>query len=339
MKTFLIFLSFIFSMIVKIRNTLFDWKVLPVYKSKAVVVSIGNVTAGGSGKSPLTAYISSQLEKHGVRVAIISRGYGGKYKEAAVAVDPRKENAATYFGDEPVMLAEQVGIPVYVGRARRKAAELCNENYKAECLIADDGFQHRWVYRDVNIVVFDVSETKLEMMPRGVLREPISAVKRADYIFLSRARFVSPEVVQKWKEQFLLYGFSIEKKNLIDLRFDIVAINDFYTKIEMHPNDGFLMSAIGKPEIFETMMKKKMTIKKHFQFPDHHVWTQEEVDALLKECHEKGGGCLVVTEKDAVKLKNRNLHNYPMGIAHMETTVSDETFLKRIITLSEGVRG
>lgn len=331
MSFFLKILSEIYALIVQCRNQLFEWQWFAATKVNALVISVGNVSAGGTGKTPITSFLSRELESRGFRVAIVSRGYGGIYTESTVRVDPEKKEAASYFGDEPTMLALQSRIPVYVGKSRVEAAERAVLEYHADALVADDGFQHRWLHRDINAVVFDATEKRLSMLPFGRLREPLANLKRADIIFMTRTRLVSLEELEEKTELLRALGFSRENKNLFFVAFKISNIVHVHTQARLTAQECILLSAIGKPENFEKVIKESLLVRKHLVFPDHHSWTQDEWDGIIAGAEKEGGLPLVITEKDAVKVRALNSNNYPVYFAQMDVSMDTEFSMDELL--------
>ncbi len=331
MSVFLKFLSAIYLLIIQTRNQLFEWRWFAATKVQSLVVSVGNVSAGGTGKTPITAFLSQELESRGFRVAIVSRGYGGKYSESTVRVDPNLKNAASYFGDEPTMLASRSPIPVYVGKSRVEAAERAVLEYRADAIIADDGFQHRWLHRDINVVVFDATEERLHMLPYGRLREPLSSLKRADIVFMTRTRLVSTEVLEQKIKILRDQGFSREHKNLFLVAFKIANIIHVHTQARLMERECILLSAIAKPQNFETVIKESLLVRRHEVFSDHHAWTQKEWDGIIARAVSEGGLPIVMTEKDAVKVRSLNSNNYPVYFARMEVAMDGEFSMDEVL--------
>lgn len=319
-------LSWLYFLVISVRNFLFDKGFLPITHVSVPVISIGNLSAGGSGKSPLTACVYQTLKECGYSTAIISRGYGGTYQDAAIAVDVHHVSAAERYGDEPVMLAATLQAPVVVGRKRVLAAKLALEKYSVKAIVADDGYQHRYLARDIDIVLFDVTESRLHMLPWGRLREPFSCLSRATAVVLTRTDLISSSELERWRTFFTKYGFSEEKKNLFISQFLLSSFTELKSGQSMPFTSCFLLSGIGKPLIFEKMMKVEHEVQRHFVFPDHHTWTQGELDDIIKQCTCQGGYPLVVTEKDAIKLKNMNTNEYPVVVATLNVSFSSTDF-------------
>lgn len=324
-------LSKIYLGIIQSRNQLFEWRWFAATKVQALVVSVGNISAGGTGKTPITAFLSRELESRGYRVAIVSRGYGGRYSESTVRVDPSRRDAAGYFGDEPTMLALQTQLPVYVGKSRVEAAERAVLEYRADAIVADDGFQHRWLHRDVNVVVFDATESRLQMLPEGRLREPLSSLRRADVVFMTRTRLVSTDVLEHKQQLLREQGFTREKKNLFFVAFKIANIVHIHTQSRLTERECTLLSAIAKPDNFEAVIKETLLVREHLKFPDHHAWTQSEWDEIIAKAVNDGGLPIVVTEKDAVKIRALNSNNYPVYSAQMDVAMDGDFSMDELL--------
>lgn len=323
-------LALIYGFIVQVRKTLFDRGFLKSQKVSAYVISVGNITAGGTGKTPLAAYIAKSLVDLNYKVAIVSRGYRGTYKTDGLLVDSSVDNASALFGDEPVMLSQKTKVPVYVGRARVAAAKKAVDN-GATAIVMDDGFQHRWLFRDLDIVVFDATETQWQLLPVGRLREPLKNLKRAKIVFISRARSVSPQQLERVIDFVSDYGFSQSQKNLFFIDFKISNIVHVHTQSRLTGSECFLLSAIGQPKNFETSMRKKFSVKSHFVFPDHYLWSQQEWSELLKKCQQEGGWPIVMTEKDAVKVRSLNSDDYPVFYTQTELIMDKDFQLQKYL--------
>lgn len=324
-------LSALYLLIIQCRNRLFEWRWFAATKVQALVVSVGNVSAGGTGKTPITSYLSRELESRGYRVAVVSRGYGGSYTESTALVNPQRKDAAVYFGDEPTMLASQSLVPVYVGKSRVDAAERAVLEYHADAVVADDGFQHRWLHRDLDVVVFDATEKRLSMLPFGRLREPLTSLKRADVIFMTRTRLVSPEELEDKTRLLRKYGFFREAKNLFFVAFKISNIVHIHTQARLTAPECVLLSAIGKPENFQKVIEESLRVQRHMIFPDHHSWTQVEWDGILESLRGAGGLPLVITEKDAVKIRALNSNDYPVYFAAMEVVMDADFSMDELL--------
>ncbi len=174
-----------------LRNTLFDRGVLSSRRLQQPVVSVGNLSVGGSGKTPFVIALGELLKARGIRFDVLSRGY--RRKTRGVLVVETDGNAAD-FGDEPLLIARRLGVPVIVGESRYEAGRLAEQKFQTQLHILDDGFQHRSLARDFDIVLMTERDFDDRLLPSGRLREPLSSLRRADAIVLPRD-FSVPEVV------------------------------------------------------------------------------------------------------------------------------------------------
>ena len=166
---------------IALRNTLFDHRVLASALLQRPVVSVGNLSAGGTGKTPFVIALGELLKERGRRFDILSRGYGRKTRGVRV-VDPK--GSASEFGDEPLLLARRLGVPVVVGESRYDAGRTAEQRFDSELHILDDGFQHRSLARDFDIVLIAPGDLQDRLLPSGRLREPFSSLNRADAIVM-----------------------------------------------------------------------------------------------------------------------------------------------------------
>lgn len=246
------------------------------YQSDLPVISVGNITVGGSGKSPVVAFIAEELIKQGEVVAILSRGYGVNISTSKQVQPNSKVNEV---GDEPLMLKHQLPqAQVWVGSNRKQSAKLA-EKAGATCILLDDGFQHWSLTRDVNIVLLDSKQGvgNSFMLPAGCLREPVSSLKRANFIISMNG-----------------------KSDLTELSLNLLVDN---YDIEVLKNKNVLaFSSIAIPDkFFDSLKQSGINVVDTQSFPDHHFFTDKELNDLQNVAELKGL-TLVTTAKDAVKL-------------------------------------
>jgi len=184
-------LGAVYGWIVKLRSDAYRQGWFPVNRLPCQVISVGNLTLGGTGKTPMTIYVSQQIQSMGFRTAVISRGYGGRAeKTGGIVSDGRRLLMKPIdAGDEPYMMARKLeGIPVLVGQDRYHTGNLALDAFFPEVIILDDAYQHLRLYRDINLVLLDASNPfgNGHLFPRGTLREPISALSRADAVIMTR---------------------------------------------------------------------------------------------------------------------------------------------------------
>lgn len=303
MKWLLFPVSILFFLIVYFRNLLFDFKILKIKNFSVPIISIGNLSMGGTGKTPHVAYFLNKILRLKKRVCVVSRGYGGHYGGYATRVDIEKENAAYLFGDEPVYYAKNFSIPVYVAHDRCQAVELAIKDMQPEIIFSDDSFQHRWMGRHKDIVLVDSTEENFNLFPMGPLREPLSSLKRAHIVILTKTNFGEKNKKDFWIDKLKKFGFSTVNKNLFFSNYFIERIDLFRGVTTLNEGETVLLaSSIAKPGSFFDLLKEKFKVQKHFKFKDHHSWQQKDIDAIEFYASKNNIKKLLITEKDAVKM-------------------------------------
>lgn len=314
----LIPLAWLYSFVMRLRNIIFDSGWRGVEKVSVPVVSIGNLTAGGTGKTPLVALLIEAFEKRGRRVGVVSRGYGGTDPGPARVSSNGAAEDARRFGDEPTWLAARFpAVPVVIGRDRAAAARrLCGEN-KVDFLLADDAFQHRRLHRDFDIVIIDATEPSwhYRALPLGRMREQFASLKRADAVFLTKTNLVDVQDFQlHWLRDKIVSSVD-SKKNVVVVnlesritglaRLEAAAVeSEARTPADCQGRKAFLVSAIGRPQTFALLVAQDlgMKIEQHAIYPDHHSFTADDANQIFGEFSASGADDLIMTEKDAVKL-------------------------------------
>jgi tetraacyldisaccharide 4'-kinase len=297
-------LALVYGAIVALRGKLYDSGTLKAYRSALPVVSIGNVTAGGNGKTPLCLALAYELHKRGYSPAILSRGYGGTTR------GPHRVGPTDSFrdvGDEAILMAE-AGVPVFVARKRVEGVRLIEQDKSINVVILDDGFQHRALARTLDIVsVFIGAPRAVEdfvagkLLPTGLFREHRDrALRRAQMIVLSYRSVQQPgrlpELEPKLQE-LLPDTAEVYRSFLAPAAVQLVATNG-----AVAPQRVCAIAGIANPEgFFRSLESLGFDIAQRFEFPDHHVFSEEDVASLMSREPE----CLFVcTAKDAVKLRS-----------------------------------
>ena len=271
-----------------LRNLRFENGWAPVRRLRWPVVSIGNLSTGGAGKTPLTIALAKALTVRRLPVDVLSRGYGRSGNRPA-RVDPA--GRAEEFGDEPLLIARQAGVPVYVARQRFEAgllaeAEASNVNPPAVHLL-DDGFQHRQLHRDIDILLLDGRDGRDSLLPMGNLREPLKAARRATVIAIP-AQDDAPML----EAALRAWGFEGPVWRL-HRRMDIPVV------------DGAVAAfcGIARPEqFFAGLAGAGLHIAARFAFPDHHRYSPSDLQCLVTEARAAGATAFITTEKDQVRL-------------------------------------
>lgn len=305
MKFYLKPLSYLYDQIVTAKNTLYDRGVLGVYKSPTPVISIGNLTVGGTGKTPITDFCLKSLVGDGKKVAVISRSYRAD-AAAPCLVSVGHPYAARYFGDEPVLLAQNnPDVSVFVGPSKWQTARYALSENQFDVLIVDDGFQHRKLHRDLNVVILDATESldNYAVLPEGRARESWENLQRADVIILTKCNLAKEDDLKALEERLP------DNKEVLYFAYQITrfAGGDSASILNLDSIRGksvFLVSAIARPDVFEKMMGEITQVsKKSVHYRDHHQYTEADVHHILEEFAKSQADYLITTEKDAVKLR------------------------------------
>lgn len=263
--------------------------------SAVPVVVVGNITVGGSGKTPLLMTLASDLKRRGHRVGIVSRGYGGNARQFPLRVDAN--TPASLCGDEPAMLAQRLGIPVVVDPDRARAVDALSAQGQQACdvILSDDGLQHYAMRRDIEILVVDAERGFGNglCLPAGPLREPLSRLREADFLVANGV-----DTAQRLPRQHTFITMTLEAQVCVNLATgEQKSISEFFRRQMVHGVAG-----IGNPTRFFNQLKQLGSQVIEHPFPDHFVYRASDLhfgDALP----------IVMTEKDAVKCKGFALRN------------------------------
>lgn len=307
-----------------LRNWMYDKGLRKTQKVKAKVISIGNLTVGGTGKTPMTLFMIEQMKKRQLKCGVISRGY--KRSESGVLVVSNEAKAAHAFGDEPALIKSIFpDVPVLVGEKRVHAAEALLGDNNVDVILCDDAFQHRALHRDLNLLLMDVTEPvkNYRVMPLGRARESLQpALKRADFVILTKANLATEEQYEEFnawlkskcdrpliRADYVLKGFH----SLLDQKQDQLA------------DPVILISGIAKPAALEKTLEGKVKILKHKSFPDHHRYTDLEVEIMLDEASQMQARWILTTAKDAMKLSQFKRLKERLWIVDLGLKISGDT--------------
>jgi tetraacyldisaccharide 4'-kinase len=273
-------LSALYGAVIQSRNALYDHRWLRPRALKGGVISVGNLSAGGSGKTPFVILLGEMLKARGIRYDVLSRGYGRKTR-GVLMVEPG--GLARDFGDEPLLIARRLQVPVVVGEDRYEAGQFAEARFGPQVHLLDDGFQHRGLARDFDIVLITPEDARDSLLPGGRLREPLRSLRRADAAVLaSGASQNSFPVVGKivWRARR-----GIETKHLSVPPRPVV-----FCGIARPQNFLLQLRAAGIDPIAEAF------------FRDHHAYAEKDIHDLLELRQRSSAGGFVTTEKDAVNL-------------------------------------
>lgn len=298
--------SFFYNAISNTRNFLYDKKILPSYGSKAYIVSVGNITTGGVGKTPFTLETAKFFLSKNKKVAIISRGYGAKLSNAEpnlISDGSGSQFQASVAGDEPVMMANNCkGAIVVTCRSRIKAEKFLMEKYNPDVIILDDAFQHRKIKRDLDILLVDAKNKfgNANVLPAGPLREDLKSIKRAHKIVIVNKGYDTEKALK-----FCDYAKNTFKKDVYLCKMVPEGIYDIKTN-EQLPQGSKIMafSAIGQPSGFYDFLKQDYKLSAILEFEDHHIYDRQDIAKIIEYAQHDNIEYVVTTEKDAVKLKD-----------------------------------
>jgi tetraacyldisaccharide 4'-kinase len=295
-------LSLGFSALVRGRNLLYDRRLLSTERPALKVISVGNLTVGGTGKTPLVLWLAQALQNRGHRGGILSRGYGGKNTRVTV-VGTTGQAVATpaEVGDEPVMLARAFAGVVIAGRDRVAAAQLARERLGLDVVILDDGFQHRRLERDVDLLLVNSGKGTGNgwLLPAGPWREPLAAVRRADVVILTKG---GEPGSQGWlaasDERPVFYG---ELKPTTLINFAQRKWHELPLAL-LGGKRVVALTGIADPfPFYRTLREWEAEIAEVIEFPDHHAYTQADWQVISLTSQKFD--LIVTTEKDLVKLE------------------------------------
>lgn len=310
-------LSVVYGFIVSVRNWLFDRGIRESYIIPNKSICIGNITVGGTGKSPMTIYITELLRDF--KPAILSRGYGRATKGPILAGD--YETAAT-IGDEPYMYRQRFGseVPVVVAEERKLGVELLNRSFPDSTIILDDAFQHRKVTAGFNLVLmtFDRPIFKDHPFPAGNLREPRRGLKRADLVVVTKC----PDRVNEATKAHFARKLSFPAEKVFFTRVVYGELKPVFSAVWEEPEIVLLVTGIANPQPLKQRLEKRYTVEL-MAFPDHHAFTAKDLQSIHQKVATFASRrlALVTTEKDAVRL---------LGLAETEAIQSLPWFYQRM---------
>lgn len=298
-------LSALFGAGVEVRNRLYDRGTFSVKQLQAPVVSVGSISAGGAGKTPFLIMLGELLQQRGLAFDVLSRGYG-RMTKGVMLVEP--DGSPLEFGDEPLLIARRLGVPVIVGENRFEAGRLAEKKFGLQAHLLDDGFQHRRLARDFDIALVTERDARDTLLPAGKLREPLSSLARASAIVFMDGACCDGIPIRKGQ-----YAWRASRGI-----------------IPPETQDACLaFCGIARPgNFFAGLVKTSVRVAGTRAFPDHHAYTARDVELLFKLGQESGATAFITTEKDAVNLGDnvnrlRPLHVVPVRMQFEATTEAD----------------
>ncbi len=312
--------SILFRLLAAIRRRLSS----PTKDNDVPLIVVGNISVGGTGKTPLLLYVADYLLEKGMSPGIISRGYGGNAETYPLDVD--ESTPVSSCGDEPYLIAEHTSCPVVVDPDRSRALEFMLKNHDVDIVLSDDGMQHYNLRRDIEIAVVDGQRLFGNgfCLPAGPLREPVSRLKEVDFIVINGEPVTAHSALESG------YVLSLKPRSLVNL-----------CSGEQRPFGGApfnmgnriqAVSALGNPQRFYELLEKLPYGLDTHSFPDHHGFTEEDFESAGIDTHQP----VVMTEKDAVKCRSFAKNNFWYLSVEVEV---QEPFADKLWQQLENIKG
>jgi tetraacyldisaccharide 4'-kinase len=341
--------AWVYELAVRLRIAAYETRYLKSNRLEATVISVGNITLGGTGKTPLVDYIARYLSQEGYSVAILTRGYARKSKgqivlNGQVASSPvsekgtRHPDSESYLetGDEPLLLARSLPeVPVVINKHRFEAGIWAEQRLGSQVLILDDGFQHLSLARDLNLLVLDATDPfgGFRMVPFGRLREPLYGIKRADAVIVTRADRPFDQgqlgaIIKYYCGERIpvMYAYS----RMTGLRH--LESGTVYDPDEFVGWNAWVMCGIGNPRAFvDDLVGVGISILGESVFRDHHPYSQKDAHQIAEQAGAAGADLIVTTEKDAIRLAGLKWSDVPLYAAQSEIQTDDEVRLKSLL--------
>ncbi len=304
-------LSLMYRSIIGLRQALYRYGLLRSKKLDCTVISVGNITLGGTGKTPMVVAMAGLLSRKQRKPAVISRGYGRTDDSLTIVVSDGKSVLADAQtgGDEPVLIGSKLqGVPVVVGKRRYEASCYALQRFAVDLIILDDGFQHLKLKRNLDIVLVDAADPfgNEKLFPAGILREPVASLRRAQAVILTRAD--APVMLETLKESIRrataarIFTSRQKASDLIDIHTGSVKLLS-----ALRGSRVLAFSGIARPQSFITLLKSLGAIViAECSYPDHHQYSKTDLAAIFQKAADERVSMIVTTEKDGVRLAGFN---------------------------------
>jgi tetraacyldisaccharide 4'-kinase len=307
-------LTGLYAGITALRNGLFNRGTLASRRLDRPVVSVGNLSVGGSGKTPFVIALGELLKARGIPFDVLSRGYGRK-THGVMVVDAK--GSAADFGDEPLLIARRLGVPVIVGESRYAAGRVAEDKFQSQLHILDDGFQHRSLARDFDIVLLTERDFDDKILPLGRLREPLSSLGRADAIVLpveSALDHSRDGATEGGRDDARIHQLGLSGKPVWRVQRDLVILHSTSAPV--------VFCGIARPEPFFAQVRATgITPVAEVEFRDHHAYKRRDIDRLLEIQRRLGATGFITTEKDLVNLGPLQEDLKPKAVAELTVTI------------------
>jgi len=319
-ESLLYFVSIVYHGLAKFRAAVYKRSIIKSKMLPCKVISIGNITVGGTGKTPMTVYVAELIQRLGYKAVVISRGYKGELEKAGGVVSDGKKifMGPGKAGDEPLMMAGRLkGIPVIVGKDRFEAGKLAVRKFNPDVIVLDDAFQHLKLKRDINLVLLDAKRPfgNSYLLPRGILREPLSSLFRSDALILTRSDFKMKvsyaefskltHAVPVFMTSHVPYIYKVEKGGKIP--FNQISIKDsLYDFKLLKDRRIFAFAGIARNDHFlHTVESFKCNIVDSIEYGDHHRYSDNDLNKIFSSAQKANVEFLITTEKDYARIAHR----------------------------------
>lgn len=328
-----------YAFVVAIRNWLFERKIFREKRVEALIISVGNLTVGGSGKTPLVIYLLDLLKNYGLKAGVLSRGYGRKSRGYKFVSDGEEIfTSVDECGDEIYQTVSECHIPGAVCENRVKGAEKFIKETGVNILVLDDAFQHRWIYRDLNVLVceqkFLLSRNFLirNLLPTGNLREPFTSVKRADVVIINRKFSEGKDIPEDLQKYF-------KGKKIFTANYKAIGLVDIKRKVdhnieEFKGQKSLLVSGVADPSsLINILEQNDINTENRMIFIDHKNYSNKEIQSIRKNFYNTNSHSVITTQKDAVKLVgfSKEFDDIDIFYLKIKMEMSDELSFNKFI--------
>lgn len=327
-------LSILYAAVTRTRLSLYRRGTFHTTKLDCPVISVGNITTGGTGKTPLVEWVARTLYAEGKVVCILTRGYGRADPHVEVIVSDGYGVLATpsESGDEPYLLATKLAgqVAVISSANRIEAASTAIKSFRANCFVLDDGFQHLRLARDLNIVTIDATNPwgGGHLLPYGRLRETPESLSRADCVVITRCDQVDDIEDLRTEISRLTDNRPIFRSDMRTSRVSALKNN---SEILRSPARVAAFCAVGNPSSFFKQVRRagfELALEK--SFPDHHIYSQDEIDSIVRSAKDAGADALLTTAKDAVKLRSMSF-SLPCYVLEIEMWIENGEEMTKLV--------
>ncbi len=319
----------LYSLLMRVRELMYRHDIFRSYRPSVPVISVGNLTMGGTGKTPVVQMICRYLQKRQIKTAIVSRGYGGRASNKVNLVSDGKTvlMRAEEAGDEPRLHGDLLPeVVVATGKDRRPVCRFVEEELQCQTIVLDDGFQHLKVQRDVDLVLFDSTNLagNSRVFPGGELREPVSSLHRADAFIMTGTTKQNHERAQMFSELLnKRFGHTPVFFSYIEVN-GAKRINDSSDlDVDRLPSALYGFCGIANPERFRnSLLNSKINLCGFTEFKDHTLYNESDIQLLEQKAKHAGATGLITTEKDMVKLAQTDF-KMPIFALTIQTLIDD----------------